>query len=94
MKYIGIGTILSILGVVCSIFIWGTEQAHLLSGILGGVFIFVSIVMSGAIASGDRIRANLATETKEARNERNRMMTNASLLALPNIIVAIFAYYL
>ncbi|QSB09160.1 DUF5316 domain-containing protein [Lysinibacillus sp. FSL K6-0057] len=94
MKYIGIGTILSILGVICSILIWGKEEAHLLSGLLGGIFIVSAMLMSGAIASGDRMRANLATETKEDRNERNHLMNNALLLAIPNIIVAIFAYYL
>ncbi|MGY4795477.1 DUF5316 domain-containing protein [Lysinibacillus fusiformis] len=94
MKYIGIGTILSILGVICSILIWGKEEAHLLPGLLGGIFIVSAMLMSGAIASGDRMRANLATETKEDRNERNHLMNNALLLAIPNIIVAIFAYYL
>jgi len=94
MKYIGIGTILSILGVICSILIWGKEEAHLLSGLLGGIFIVSAMLMSGAIASRDRMRANLATETKEDRNERNHLMNNALLLAIPNIIVAIFAYYL
>jgi len=94
MKYIGIGTILSILGVICSILIWGTEEAHLLSGLLGGIFIVSAMLLSGAIASGDRMRANFATETNEDRSERNLLMNNALLLAIPNIIVAIFAYYL
>lgn len=94
MKYVGIGTVLSIVGVLCSIFFWGTEKAHLLPGLLGGIFIVVSILMSGALANGDRIRANFATETQENRNDRNRIMKNALLLALPNMIVAIFAYYM
>ena len=72
----------------------GKEEAHLLSGLLGGIFIVSAMLMSGAIASGDRMRANLATETKEDRNKRNHLMNNALLLAIPNIIVAIFAYYL
>ncbi|MFM9534129.1 MULTISPECIES: DUF5316 family protein [Lysinibacillus] len=94
MKYIGIGTILSILGVIGSILIWGKEEAHLLSGLLGGIFLVSAMLMSGAMASGDRMRANFATETNEDRNERNLLMNNALLLAIPNIIVAIFAYYL
>jgi len=94
MKYVGYGTILSIFGVVLSILIWGTEKAHLLSGMLGGLFIISALLMSGAMASGDRMRANFASETKEDRNERNHIMNNALLLALPNIIVAIFAYYM
>jgi len=94
MKYVGYGTILSIFGVVLSILIWGTEKAHLLSGMLGGLFIISALLMSGAMASGDRMRANFASETKEDRNERNHIMNNTLLLALPNIIVAIFAYYM
>ncbi|WP_336634966.1 DUF5316 domain-containing protein [Lysinibacillus fusiformis] len=94
MKYVGIGTILSILGVVFSILIWGTEKAHLLSGLVGGIFIIFGLLMSGSMGSGDRMRANFATETKEDRDERNHIMNNALLLALPNIIVAIFAYYM
>lgn len=50
--------------------------------------------MSGSMGSGDRMRANFATETKEDRDERNHIMNNALWLALPNIIVAIFAYYM
>lgn len=50
--------------------------------------------MSGSMGSGDRMRANFATETEEDRDERNHIMNNALWLALPNIIVAIFAYYM
>lgn len=94
MKYVGIGTILSMLGVVFSILIWGIEKAHLLSGLVGGIFIIFALLISGSMGSRDRMRANFATETKEYRVERNHIMNNALLLALPNIIVAIFAYYM
>ncbi|WP_155590905.1 DUF5316 domain-containing protein [Lysinibacillus cavernae] len=94
MKYVGIGTILSILGVIFSILLWGTQKAYFLSGMLGGMFIIFAMLMSGATVSGDRLRANLASELKEDRNERNRMTNNALLLALPNIIVAFIAYYM
>ncbi|AMO33866.1 DUF5316 domain-containing protein [Lysinibacillus sp. fkY74-1] len=94
MKYVGIGTIMSILGVVFSILIWGTEKAHFLSGLVGGILIIFALLMSGSMGSGDRMRANFATETKEDRDERNHIMNNALWLALPNIIVAIFAYYM
>ncbi|WP_341299407.1 DUF5316 domain-containing protein [Lysinibacillus sp. FSL H8-0500] len=94
MRYVVIGTIVSMLGVVVSMLLWGVQQAYFLPGIVGFICLAVSMLLSGALVSGDRMRANFATETTAGRHERHRVMTRALLLAVPNLIIAIIAYTL
>ncbi|MFJ7369500.1 DUF5316 domain-containing protein [Lysinibacillus sp. NPDC098008] len=94
MKYAVIGTIVAVLSVVVSMMLLGAERAYFLPGILGFIFLAVSMLLSGTLVSGDRMRANFATETTASRYTRHGVMTSALLLAVPNLIVAIIAYTL
>lgn len=67
MKYFLFGIGLSIVGILLSLFLWGIDKAYLATGGIGVIFIVISIVMSGSMVSGDRMRANLATESAEDR---------------------------
>ena len=51
------------------------------------------MIMSGSMVSGDRMRANFATETREHRDERNKFTANSFLMAVPNILITIILYY-
>jgi len=93
MKYLFIGTILSIIGVSISMLLWGMERAYFISGIIGCALIVIAMIMSGSMVSGDRMRANLATETREHRDERNKFTANSFLMAIPNILIAVIFYY-
>ncbi|AVK85338.1 hypothetical protein C3943_18300 [Lysinibacillus sp. B2A1] len=93
MKYLFIGTILSIIGVSASMLLWGMERAYFISGIIGCILIVVAMIMSGSMVSGDRMRANFATETREHRDERNKFTANSFLMAVPNILITIILYY-
>lgn len=73
---------------------WGMEQVYLVSGTVGCVFIGISMIFSGSMVSGDRMRANIATETSEHRDERNKITLNSLYIALPNIVVAVLFYFL
>ncbi|MFJ8090662.1 DUF5316 domain-containing protein [Lysinibacillus sp. NPDC095746] len=94
MKYVLIGVFLSLCGVLISMMLWGMEKIYLVSGAVGCIFIVISMIFSGSMVSGDRMRANIATETTEHRDERNKITLNSLCIALPNIIVAVLLYYL
>ncbi|MGE7998350.1 DUF5316 domain-containing protein [Lysinibacillus sp. NPDC093190] len=94
MRYFLIGVFLSLCGVLISMILWGMEKIYLVSGTVGCIFIVISMIFSGSMVSGDRMRANIATETTEHRDERNKLTVNSLYIALPNIIVAALFYYL
>jgi len=94
LRYLLIGVFLSLCAVLISMIFWGMEKVHLVTGTIGCIFIGIAMILSGSMVSGDRMRANLATESTENRDERNKITTNSLLIALPNIIVAILFYYL
>ncbi|SDN65220.1 DUF5316 domain-containing protein [Bacillus sp. OK048] len=94
MKYFLFGIGLSLIGILISIIFWGIDKAYLVTGSIGFIFIGISMVMSGSIASGDRMRANFATESAEDRKERNRLTSNSLLIGLPSVLTAVLLYYL
>lgn len=94
MRYLLFGIGLSLIGILISIFLLGIDKAYLLTGSIGFIFIGISMVMSGSIVSGDRMRANFATESAEDRKERNRITLNSMLLGLPSVLIAVLLYYL
>ena len=93
MKYFLLGISLSIIGILISIFLWGIDKAYLVTGSIGLIFIGISMVMSGSLLSGDRMRANFATESAEARELRNRITFNSLFLGLPSVLIAGLLYY-
>jgi hypothetical protein len=53
----------------------------------------LSLVFSGSMVNGDRMRANFAAETTEERQERTSTTARLALLGLPNVVVACLLYY-
>ncbi|MFM1654046.1 DUF5316 domain-containing protein [Brevibacillus sp. B_LB10_24] len=64
---------------------WGLIRQ--LTGIVGFGLLLLSAIFSGALLSGDRIRANYAFEDKEERRTRFRWSVHMLLAALPSIVV-------
>nr|WP_253264284.1 DUF5316 domain-containing protein [Brevibacillus sp. MCWH] len=58
--------------------------------VVGGAAWLFSAVCSGALLSGDRIRANYATETAEDRKQRQKWAGRLFLFGLPFVVTAIF----
>ncbi|WP_409250691.1 DUF5316 domain-containing protein [Bacillus sp. SCS-153A] len=94
MKYFLIGIMLAAAGTLLSMIIWGMDKAYMISGGIALLFLGVSVVSSGAMVSGDQMRANFATETNDDRLARNRIMFNSALIGLPNLGFAILIYLL
>ncbi len=67
MRYFLIGIILSVIGVLISSIVWGIENAYVITAGIGFLFIGISMVFSGSMVSGDRMRANFATESDDDR---------------------------
>jgi hypothetical protein len=93
MKYFFAGTILAAITAVISALIWNIEQAYLIPGGLAVFFIGLSMIFSGALVSGDTMRANFAAETTEDRAKRNSAALRLAMLGLPNFIVAAILYF-
>ncbi|WP_421378023.1 DUF5316 domain-containing protein [Bacillus salacetis] len=94
MKLLFIGLISSILGVLLSMIIWGLENAYYISAGIAVIFLGISIISSGAMVSGDRMRANFATESAEDRRARNGITFKSALIGLPNLGIAVLVYFL
>jgi len=63
MKYLLLGILLSLVGVLASFVIWDIEMVTTITGGIGLFFIVISFIFSGVLVSGDRMRANLATQS-------------------------------
>lgn len=94
MKYFYLGIILSIIGILFSLFVAGINNASLITGVIGVIFIGLSMLFSGSMVSGDQMRAIYSTESKEDRRERLVSTTRLALIGLPNIIVSLLFYWL
>ncbi|WP_170215806.1 DUF5316 domain-containing protein [Ureibacillus massiliensis] len=55
-------------------------------------FLGVACLLSGVFVSGDRLRANLSTESDEDRVQRTNRSLQSVLIGLPSIVVALFFY--
>ncbi len=82
------------LGIVLSIILWGIDQAYMITGGIGIVFIGISMIFSGALLSGDRMRANYGTESTEDRKNRNTITIRTGVIGITNLIIALFIYFI
>ena len=62
MKYLLFGILLALVGILAAIVIWDIEMVTTITGGIGLFFIVMSFMFSGVLVSGDRMRANIATE--------------------------------
>ncbi|MFD1739755.1 DUF5316 domain-containing protein [Bacillus salitolerans] len=93
MKYLMIGIIVSVLSSLVSFILWGVDRAYIMPGAVGFLLIGFSVVFSGTMVSGDRMRANFATETEVDRKTRNKITSRLAMLGLPNLLVAVLLYF-
>ncbi len=92
LKYLLMGSFLALLGVAVSFLIWNIEMVIPITSGIGFFFFAIAFILSGVFVSGDRMRANLATESDEGRNERNKISFHSALVGIPSIVVALLFY--
>ncbi|MEK5078498.1 DUF5316 domain-containing protein [Solibacillus sp. FSL W7-1436] len=95
MKYLLIGTGLSLIGILIAVIIWDVHMISNITSGMGFIFLIVACLFSGAFVNGDRMRANWSNETKENWVQRNKIAWRSLIMAVPIFAVAfIFYYYL
>ncbi|QGH34709.1 hypothetical protein GI584_11995 [Gracilibacillus salitolerans] len=93
MRCFLIGIILSVIGVLISLIMWGIDKAYVITGGIGILFIGISMIFSGSMVNGNRMRANFATESAEDRRNRNSVTLHTALIGIPNIVIALLIYF-
>ncbi|MDB5054995.1 MAG: hypothetical protein JWM44_3045, partial [Bacilli bacterium] len=53
----------------------------------------LAALLSGALNSGDRIRANFNTENQEERKARSKMTGQLLLFGVPNLCVSVILFF-
>ncbi len=91
VKWLGIGAIMPIISSIIALSLNNKSIIFLLCGILGALSFGLSIILSGALITGDRSRANDFSEQTEDRKARMKWSLKLMLVALPNIAAAIIA---
>lgn len=61
---------------------------------IGIVLLLLSMIFSGSLVSGDRIRANYHTSTTEDRTLRNKWTLHLLIMAVPFLAAGIIIYIL
>lgn len=64
------------------------------TGIIGGLCLFASLILSGSLVSGDRARANYAYESRDDRISRNKAAHVLLLFGLPHFLLFMLPYLL
>lgn len=88
----GIGVITAIIGLLIGLMINDWSMTVKVCGYIGGGCLVLVGLLNGAFISGDRNRANYYMETKDTRQEKERVTNNLLVISVPNIIVAILTY--
>ena len=94
MRYFLIGTLLSIIAIFVSVIIWDIHMVHVLTGAISLIFIATAMLLSGTFISGDRMRANQASEADEDRDNRTKVVNRSLIMAMPNLVIALLFYFL
>ncbi|MGS0765200.1 DUF5316 domain-containing protein [Syntrophomonas curvata] len=89
---LGIGVIAAIIGGLTGLILNDWSMTVKICGYMGGGCLALVGLLNGAFISGDRNRANYHIETKDTRQEKERITNSLLMISAPNIIVAILTY--
>lgn len=64
------------------------------TGLIGGLCLLASLILSGALVSGDRARANYSHESTADRTSRNKAVHVLLLFGVPHLLVFMLPYLL
>ena len=88
-----LGVLLSIAAALLCLAIWGIEWGAYITGGIGLFFLGLSMLTSGSLVSGDRMRANFTTESMSERHERNVLSVRLFIIGIPNLVLAACILY-
>lgn len=84
-----IGISLAAIFFIVGLFTDYTREAGSISLGIAIIFIAIGGFVSGAFVSGDQIRANYNTESKEDRQRNRRVLFNSAIIALPLFLAGV-----
>lgn len=93
MIYLLFGLFIALAGVAASFIFWDAGMVMTVTSSIGTFFLIMACILSGALVNGDRMRANLATESGEDRTNRNKMTLHSVLLGIPSLLIGLFCYF-
>lgn len=91
MSYLGIGIAISLFGLIISFLIDNPESIAGILLLIGIIPMVLSAIFSGALTSGDRIRANYTD--KQDFKEKMSLSTTLFLLGAPCLLTSFAIYY-
>jgi hypothetical protein len=89
LRAAGIGFALLLGCAILALFLDDLSLFVTLTGGIGVVCVLLSMIFSGALVSGDRMRANHATESAEDRRVRIRWTLVLGMIGWPNLVAAV-----
>ncbi|MEC1180137.1 DUF5316 domain-containing protein [Metasolibacillus meyeri] len=93
-KYILYGIVLAVGAIVAALILGDIHKTSQIAAGIGGALLILTMLFSGVFVNGDRLRANLATESKEQRERRYKYEEKFLLMSIPCFAVAILFYWL
>lgn len=92
MKPLYIGLVVAGLATIIGILFNDLQLACTITSWLGIILLALAMLLSGTFVSGDRMRANQASETKEMKQNRHNTTIYFLTIAIPNFITSIILY--
>ncbi|WP_107841631.1 DUF5316 domain-containing protein [Metasolibacillus meyeri] len=93
-KYILYGIVLAVGAIVAALILGDIHKTSQIAAGIGGALLILTMLFSGVFVNGDRLRANLATESKEQRERRYKYEEKFLFMSIPCFVVAILFYWL
>lgn len=88
-----VGIICALAGAAAGAY-WGNwSLTAKICGYIGLGSLLLAGIFEGSYISGDRLRANYATETREDRNVREKISGFLFIMSLPSLLAAILLYF-
>ncbi|WP_052344401.1 DUF5316 domain-containing protein [Bacillus ndiopicus] len=93
-RYFLYGIVLAVGAVIVAFILGDIQKVVNIAGGVGLILLVISMLLSGAFISGDRMRANLLSETKEKKDQRHNHIEKLLIMSLPSLGIAILFYWL
>lgn len=93
-KYFFYGVLIAVSAVIVALISGGTQKIVGFAGGVGLILLIISMLLSGAFISGDRMRANQTADTRERSKQRDNSIENLLIMSFPSLVIAILFYWL
>ena len=93
-KSLLLGIVCAFIGVLTGLLLRDWSMTTKICGYIGFGCLILAGIFEGSFVSGDRIRGNYSSETKDDRSERQNIASALFIVSVPNILAVILLYFL